>query len=110
MHDNKLRAVLEQMPVGVTVIDLEGKILYYNQYSAHIVDRKPEYIGMDIRSCHKKSESIEKIDKILAAIKEGKMENFRYESKRQDKTLSVTVSPHKQFGKLIGFIQTFVVN
>ena len=28
--------------------DLDGKMLYYNEYSAKIVDRKPEYIGMDI--------------------------------------------------------------
>ena len=81
MHDNDLRSVLDQIPVGITVTDLDGKILYYNEYSAQIVDRKPEYIGMDIRSCHKKPESIEKIDMIFSEMKAGKRENYYYESK-----------------------------
>jgi DUF438 domain-containing protein len=62
MHDKALRSVLDQIPVGITVTDLDGKMLYYNEYCARTVDRKPEYIGMDIRSCHKKPESIPKID------------------------------------------------
>ena len=73
MHDIDLRSVLEQIPVGITVTDLDGKILYFNEYSAQIVDRKPEYIGMDIRSCHKKPESIVKIDTILSEWKAGKL-------------------------------------
>jgi DUF438 domain-containing protein len=79
------------------------------EYSALIVDRKPEYIGMDIRSCHKKPESIVKIDTIFAEMKAGKRENYSYESKRKDKVLSVTISPYKCLGELIGFIHSFVV-
>jgi PAS domain S-box-containing protein len=109
MHDKDLRSVLDQIPVGITVTDLDGKILYFNEYSTQIVDRKPEYIGMDIRSCHKKPESIIKIDTILSEMKAGKRENYCYESKRKDKVLSVTVSPYKQLGKLIGFIHSIVV-
>jgi PAS domain S-box-containing protein len=109
MDDKELRSVLDQIPVGITVTDLEGKIRYYNKYSAQIVDRKPEYIGMDIRSCHKKPESIIKIDTILSEIKDGKRENYCYESKRKDKVLSITISSYKQLGKLIGFIHSIVV-
>ncbi len=109
MRDNELRSVLDQIPVGITVTDLNGKILYYNEYSAQIVDRKPEYIGMDIRSCHKKPESIIKIDTIFDEIKDGKRENYCYESKRKDKVLSVTISPYKCLGELIGFIHSIVV-
>jgi PAS domain S-box-containing protein len=109
MHDKDLRTVLDQIPVGITVTDVEGKILYYNEYSAQIVDRKPEYIGMDIRACHKKSESIVKIDTIFAEMKAGKREYYCYESKRKDKVLSITISPYKQLEKLIGFIHSIVV-
>ena len=109
MHDNDLQSVLDQIPVGITVTDLDGKILYYNEYSAQIVDRKPEYIGMDIRSCHKKPESIEKIDMIFSEMKDGKRETYYYESKRKDKILCVTISPYEQLGKLIGFIHSIVV-
>ena len=109
MHDNELRSVLDQIPVGITVTDLDGRILYYNKYCAQIVDRKSEYIGMDIRSCHKKPESIAKIDTTLSEIREGKRKNYRYESKRKDKILCVTISPYKRSGKLIGFIQSIIV-
>jgi DUF438 domain-containing protein len=109
MHDNELLSVLNQIPVGITVTDLDGKILYYNQYSAQIVDRKPEYIGMDIRFCHKKLESIVKIDTIFAEMIAGKRENYCYESKRKDKVLSITISPYNQLGKMIGFIHSIVV-
>jgi PAS domain S-box-containing protein len=109
MHDKDLRTVLDQIPVGITVTDLEGKILYYNEYSARIVDRKPEYIGMDIRACHKKPESIVKIDTIFAEMKAGKREYYCYESKRKDIVLSITISPYKQIEKLIGFIHSIVV-
>ena len=103
---NELQCVLDQIPVGITVTDLDGKILYYNAYSAQVVDRKPEYIGMDIRSCHKKSESIHKIDMILSEIREGKRKNYYYETNRKEKVLCVTISPYEMNGKLIGFIQS----
>ena len=105
----QLAMVLEKIPVGITVIDLEGRILYYNDYCSKYVDRKPEYIGKDIRLCHKKSESIPKIDRILAGIREGKRNSFYYEAERNGKKLGVTVSPYETNGKLIGFIQSFVI-
>ncbi len=105
----QLAMVLEKIPVGITVIDLEGHILYYNEYCSKYVDRKPEYIGKDIRLCHKKAESIDKIDRILTDIKEGKRREFYYEAERNGKKLGVTVSPYEANGKLIGFIQSFVI-
>ena len=106
---NELRSVLNQIPIGITVTDLDGRILYYNEYSAQIVDRKPEYIGMDIRSCHIKSESIHKIDIILSEIRDGKRKNYYYETNRKEKMLCVTISPYEMNGKLIGFIQRIVI-
>ncbi len=109
MRKEELESLLNQFPVGITVTDLDGRILYYNEYSAKIVDRKPDYIGMNIRSCHKKKESIEKIDKILSEIKDKKRENYHYESDRNGKVLSITISPYILHDQVIGFIHSFVV-
>jgi transcriptional regulator with PAS, ATPase and Fis domain len=49
-----INLVLDSIDVAVTIIDTKGTLLYYNQHSAKIVDRKPEYIGTDIHSHHKK--------------------------------------------------------
>ena len=105
----QLAMVLEKIPVGITVIDLEGHILYYNGYCSKFVDRKPQYIGRDIRLCHNQSQSILKIDRILADLKEGKRNTFYYEAERNGKKLGVTVLPYQANGKLIGYIQSFVI-
>lgn len=109
LENIQLKKILDKIPVGVTVIDLAGRILYYNEYSSQIVDRKPGYIGEDIRACHKKPESIVKIDRILKDIKEGRRQEYYYESERNGKRLGVSVLPYKINDKLIGFIQSFVV-
>jgi PAS domain-containing protein len=44
--------VLQQAAVAVTVLDLDGRIVFYNRYAPRILDRKPQYLGRDIRSFH----------------------------------------------------------
>ena len=105
----QLAMVLEKIPVGITVIDTQGHILYYNEYCARFVDRKPEYIGKNIAFCHKKPESMQKIKKILSEINEGKRKEFYYEAQRGENKLGVTVSPFEIDGKQIGFIQCFSI-
>lgn len=105
----QLAALLEKIPVGITVIDLAGRICYYNAYCARLVDRQPEYIGRDIRSCHEKAESIARIDRILDAILTGRRKEVCYDTVRNGRTLAVTVSPYEADGRLIGYIQSFVV-
>jgi PAS domain S-box-containing protein len=109
LDPGRLAAALEKLPVGITIIDPEGHILYYNEYSSKVVDRKPEYLGKDIRTCHQHTESIEKIDKIFSDLKAGKSEEFRYEAERGGVRLRVTVSPFEFEGRLIGFVQSFIV-
>lgn len=101
--------VLDKTPAGITVIDKEGHILYYNEYCARYVDRKPEYIGKNISFCHQKQESMVKIKKILSDLNEGKQEEFYYEAERGENKLGVTVSPFFFDGKQIGFIQCFSI-
>ena len=98
--------MLDQIPVGVTVIDPQGMILYYNEYSTQILDRKPEYLGKDIRQCHKKPESIERIDRMLEEIKGGRKEAFQYEIIRKGRRLIVNNTPFLIDGRLFGCIQT----
>ena len=80
----QLATALGKIPVGITIIDPEGRMLYYNEYCSQVVDRKPEYNGKDIRSCHQKPGSIEKIDRILSELVKGQRKTFYYESIRND--------------------------
>jgi len=102
-------ALLDKLPVGITVIDLQGRILYYNTPCARLVDRKPDYIGKDIRSRHKKAASIVAIDRILDDIQTGRKKDVYYETVRKGKTLAVTLSPYAVDGERLGTIQSIIV-
>lgn len=102
-------AALDTLPIGITILDPAGRIFYYNKYCARYVDRKAEYIGRDIRACHKEAESVARIDAILRTLTEGREREVRYENRRGDQHLAVTVSRFEIDGELIGFIQSFVV-
>ena len=109
LNTDQLANILEKIPVGITVIDLEGCMLYYNAFCSRYVDRKPEYIGKDIRICHQKSASIDKIDQFLSELKKGKRMEIYYETERDGYKLGVTVSPFEVDGQQIGYIQCFSI-
>ena len=101
MHDTErgsqlgelIYLAMDCMEVAVTIIDPKGTLLYYNQQSTRILDRKPEYIGTDIHSHHKKTDSNQKLDLMLKSFEEGRKEPFHYEAKPYGKTIFVTLSP-----------------
>jgi DUF438 domain-containing protein len=105
----QLPIILDKIPVAVTVIDLDGHILYYNAYSSKVLDRKPEYLGRDVRFCHQKPESNAKIDRMLEEFKSGRRQEFYYEADRYGKRIAVTFAPLEIEGRLVGCIQSVIV-
>ena len=101
-----INLAMDCMGVAVTIIDTKGTLLYYNRYSAKILDRKPEYIGTDIHSHHKKTDSNQKLDLMLNSFEEGRTDPFYYEAKPYGKTICVTLSPIMQNAKFVGCVQT----
>jgi DUF438 domain-containing protein len=101
--------ILDSLPVAVTVTDLEGCILYFNRYSQQILDRKPEYIGRNIRRCHKEVDSIAKIDHILGEFKRDGISEFYYEASRAGTDFAVTVRPFKNEGQVLGCVHSVVI-
>ena len=91
--------------VAVTIIDTKGTLLYYNQHSTKILDRKPEYIGTDIRSHHKKADSNKKVDLMLEEFEAGRKDPFHYEAKPYGEIIFVTLSPIIKNGKFVGCVQ-----
>lgn len=97
---------MDCMGIAVSIINPKGKLLYYNPYSAKILDRKPEYIGKDIHSHHKKTESNKKVDMMLQEFERGRKDPFHYEAKPYGKSILVILSPILKNGKFIGCVQT----
>jgi len=94
------------MGVAVTIIDAKGTLLYYNKQAAKILERKPEYIGKDIHSHHKKAISSKKLDVMLQDFGKGRTEPFHYEAEPYGKTILVTLSPIFEKGTFIGCTQS----
>jgi DUF438 domain-containing protein len=97
---------MDCMGVAVTIIDAKGTLLYYNQHSAKILDRKPEYIGTDIHSHHKKADSNEKVDLMLREFAKGRKDPFHYEAKPYGKVIFVTLAPIIKDKEFVGCVQT----
>jgi DUF438 domain-containing protein len=114
MNDNEwknqlgelVNLAMDCMGVAATIIDSKGTVLYYNQHSAMILDRKPEYIGTDIHSHHKKADSNKKVDMMLKEFEEGRKNPFHYEAKPYGKIILVTLSPIIKNGEFVGCVQT----
>ena len=97
---------MDCMGVAVTIIDKKGTLLYYNPHSAKILERKPDYIGTDIHSHHKKADSNKKVDLMLKEFEAGRKEPFHYEAKPYGKIIFVTLSPIIKNGEFVGCVQT----
>ena len=97
---------MECMGVAVTIIDMKGTLLYYNQQAAKSLDRKPDYIGKDVHSHHMKSNSNKILDGMLQDFQKGRTEPFHYEAKPYGKTILVTLSPILEGGKSVGCAQS----
>ncbi len=101
--------VLEQMCAGISLVDLEGRLKYYNREAARILDRKPEYIGRDVAACHGKQESVEKIRGMIRDFEQGRKEPFHWEIERFGRRLLISFSPLAVQGRLVGCIHMAVV-
>ena len=95
---------MDCLEVGVTIIDPKGTLLYYNNYSTKVLDRKPEYIGTDIHGHHKMPITNKEIDSMLQEFSEGRTEPFHYEAKPYGQVVLVTLSPLRDGAKLLGCV------
>jgi len=101
-------SILDKIPMAVTIFDLRGIMLYYNEFAPSLINRKPELLGKDIRLCHQKPESNARIDWMIEEFRRGRRDPISYEAKPYGKTLLVTVSPLEADGRLLGCIHTAI--
>lgn len=97
---------MDSMEIAVTLIDINGTILYYNSHAAKILDRKPEYIGVDAHSHHREATSNQKFDMMLSEFENGRRESFHYRANPYGKPILVAVAPFHENGKFVGCVQT----
>ena len=96
--------ILDKIPMALTIFDLQGIMLYYNEHAPSVINRKPDLLGKDIRLCHQKPESVVRINAMIQEFQRGRREPISYEARPYGKPLLVTVSPLEFEGRLVGFI------
>lgn len=101
-------ALYDVLPIPVSVVDYTGLLLYYNEAAAIAFDRKPEYIGQDIRRCHKQQSSIEKIDSLLKQAREAEILPASYLVERKGKAYQVIIRRLDIRGESVGIVQTAI--
>lgn len=100
---------MECMGVAVTIISPQGTLLYYNRYAAKILDRKPEFIGKDVRSHHKNAASNKKLDLMLKEFEKGRTAPFHYGARPYGKAIIVTLAPILKDGEFVGCVQSVML-
>ena len=70
--------ILEQAGVGVTIVDRNGSVLFYNKWAAEHLDRKPEYLGRNVREGHHRAVTNPRWNAMLQLFLNGRDEPVRY--------------------------------
>jgi len=86
-------AVLETIPVEISVLDADDKVVAWNKHSSRIFKRAEGVVGRDVRECHP-SRSISKVEQILSEMKAGKRDVAEFWI---DLLLGETKEPHKVY-------------
>jgi hypothetical protein len=71
-----LDALLEALPMDVTIIDQEDRVIAWNE-SRTLFRIGAEVMGNDVRSCHPQK-SMPELDRLLDEMKAGSLDTTRY--------------------------------
>ncbi len=72
-----LQAILETIPIELSVIDKNEKVLAWNKHATRIFKRPETVVGRDVRNCHPKK-SLEKVEQILQEMRAGKRDKAQF--------------------------------
>jgi PAS domain S-box-containing protein len=89
---DKLDFILQELPIGVTVLDSEDKYVYINPATIKIDGYKTDrhdLIGKDVRENHPKH-TLANIDKLLINFKTSEMSFYSREAKRGKRTVGIS--------------------
>jgi len=72
-----LDAILETIPLEISVVDCNDKVLAWNKHKTRIFKRPEAVIGRDVHDCHP-NKSVHKVEKIISEMKAGTRDKARF--------------------------------
>lgn len=77
LSDEFLDTILEALPVDITVIDGDDRIVGWTKHETRMFKRAESVLGKDVRSCHHES-SLPAIESLLRQLKSGEKEKVEF--------------------------------
>jgi DUF438 domain-containing protein len=108
--DITLEDLLDRLPIRVQYVDKDGFLRYLNKAdAAHPANGKRE-VGVNIRNCHARPESIEMIERIFADFRQGRREPHYYVLPSGNKSIKIPVfNDREEFIGVLSFSHPVVV-
>lgn len=72
-----LDLALKTLPIDISIVDEEDRVLYYSDAPHRIFPRSPGVIGRSVQNCHPQK-SVDMVNKILAAFKKGEKDKAQF--------------------------------
>ncbi len=72
-----LEAVLETLPIQVSVIDADDKVVAWNKHETRLFKRPETVLGKDVRDCHP-PKSLAMVEQLLGEMKAGTRDSARF--------------------------------
>ena len=69
-------AILEALPVEITVLDERDRIIAWNTSRPRVFGRGGDVLGRDVRACHS-AKSLDMLERMLREMKSGERESVR---------------------------------
>ncbi|MBN2852703.1 MAG: DUF438 domain-containing protein [Clostridia bacterium] len=85
----QLLLVFSYLPVDITMIDENNKVVFYSDSKDRIFKRSPAVIGRDVRNCHP-PKSVQIVEKILDSFRNGEKSKAEFWITIHDKKVYIT--------------------
>lgn len=80
--------VFNHLPVDITVVDENDKVLFFNRPDERFFPRSPAIIGRSVQNCHP-PESVHMVEKIVEAFKKGEKDKAEFWIQMQGKFILI---------------------
>jgi DUF438 domain-containing protein len=72
-----VEGVLEALPMEITILDRDDRIVAWNEREPRLFPRYERIIGSDVRTCHSPESNV-MIDRMLSEMKAGSRDVYRF--------------------------------
>ncbi len=77
MNEKMVKAIIETLPVEITVIDANDEVVGWNRHDRRLFKRPLTSMGLNFRECHP-VESLPLVEKIVGEMKDGSRSTARF--------------------------------